>query len=212
MNKKELITKIIFGSEDLSKASFPVNEDIKENFEIAWDVWENFPKIKSDLLSKFIRELKDKVEKELSIKEHGFIVSYFDSRSLYISKPEWREKNGDRGIYAIAVEKWDRDNFTIGIVRNNPFKTNIESEIISMLQSLNYRTTQWFIGYLPLDSYFYFNNKEFYLERLLLDYDNLLGKTFYYLKKVYEDLIGNRDLLYLFEKSVKERKKQLNLD
>ena len=206
MDKKELITKIIFGSEDLSKVSFPANEDVKENFEIAWDVWENFEEIKRDLLSKFIRELKDKVEKELSIKEHGFIVTCFDWGSLYVSKPEWLQKNGDRGIYSIAVEKWNRDYFTIGIARNNTFRTDKESEIINILQSLNYRTTQWFIGYIPLDSYFYSSNKEFYLNRLLGDYDNLLEKTFIYLKKVYEDLIGNSELLNLFEESVKQRK------
>jgi len=228
MDKEKLITKVIFGVEDLSDVSFPVSEEVRQNFEIAWDIRENFDKIKVYLQAKLFKDLKDKVEKELSLKEHGFIISYFDWGSIYITKPEWREKDKNynigtqisekefraiRGIYAITVEKWDRNWFTIGIVRNDPFKTPIENEIIKILQSLNYRTTSWFIGYIPLESYFDFkDDKEFYLQKLLSDYDNLLEKTFNYLKKVYKDLVENKDLLNLFEESVKERKRQLNLD
>jgi len=213
MDKEKLITKVIFGVEDLSDVSFPVSEEVRQNFEIAWDIRENFQKIKEFLQSKLFKDLKDRVEKELPIKEHGFIISYFNWGSIYITKPEWRENERDRGIYAVAIEKWDRSYFTIGIVKNNSFKTSVESEIIKILQSLNYGKWSLFIGKIPLESYFDFkNDKEFYLQKLLSDYDNLLEKTFNYLKKVYKDLVENKDLLNLFEESVKERKRQLNLD
>jgi len=204
-----MITKIIFGKENLDDVSFPVDENIKDNFEIAWDIWENFEKNQKSLLSKLFGDLESKIKKELLTDDDRFIVSHRDWGSLYISRPEWIEKKGDRGIYAIAVEKWDRDNFTIGIVRNRVFKTSKENELMRILQSLNYKNTQRFIGYIPLDSYFYFNNKEFFLDKFLADYDNLLGKIFTYLEKIYEDLTEKQDLLNLFEESVKERKEQL---
>jgi len=241
MDKEKVITKImletIFGTEDLSKVSLPVSENVKENFEMVLGILENFEKIKAKLLSRFFQDLKDKVEKELPIKEHGFTVFRIGTQlespdcgcdksppcgGLYISKPEWFENNKDREIYSIAVEKWGE--FFIGIVRNETFKTNVENEIIKILQSLNYKTNSWFIGYIPLESdpYFNFNHKddkEFYLEKLLSDYDNLLEKTFSYIKKIYEDLTGNENLLKLFEESVKEklnkqkeRKEQLSSD
>jgi len=219
MDTEKLITKIIFGTENLSEISLPVNENIKENFEIAWDIWENFGKIKNFLKSKyfkFFRDLNGKAEEELPLKEHGFIISKLeDWGGLYISKPEWiRDDNdkGKRGICAIAVEKWDGGDyyFAIGIMKNDDLKTDIESKMISIMQSLGYVILNPFFAYIPLDSYFEINDKEFYL-KLLLDYDNLLEKTFHYLKKVYEDLTGNKELLTLFEEAVKERKKQLNL-
>jgi len=221
MDKEKVIIKIIFGVEDLSDLSLPVSEDIKQNFEIVWDIRENFESIKQYLKFRFFKDLKEKAEKELSIKEHGFIISKLESSELYITKPEWRENNNDIGIYAICVQKWDKDYtykdyFNIAILKNKDFKTSKESEIIRILQSLNYtpyKPYQNYLASLPIkeDYYFKVTNKEFYLERLLSDYDNLLEKTFTYLKKIYEDLIGNKELLNLFEESVKERKKQLNL-
>jgi len=234
MDKEKLIAKIIFGVEDLSEISLPVSEEVRQNFEIAWDIWENFQKIKENaeknLLFKFLEKLKDKVEEELPIKEHGFKVFMTDPKlkssdcksppcgGLYISKPEWLQDNNDRGIYSIAVEKWGK--FFIGIIRNKEknkenFNISAESEIIKILQSLKYETDHWFIGLVPIDSDPYFNfkhenDKEFYLEKLLSDYNNLLEKTFFYIKKVYEDLTGNEDLLNLFEEAVKERKEELN--
>jgi len=208
MDKEKLITKIIFGVEDLSEISLPVSEEVKENFEIAWDICENFQKIKEKLLLRFFQDLKeDKVEKELPIKEHGLVFKL--KPGLYISKRDWQENPQDRGIYAISVEKW-RQGLVFGIVKNKSFKTDKESEITRILTSLGYTPEGdvWWIVYIKS-----FMEKEFY-EKLLSDsdYDNLLEESFSYLKKVYEDLTGNEDLLKLFEESVKERKRQLNLD
>jgi len=211
MDKEKLITKIIFGVEDLSKISLPVSEEVKENFEIAWDIWENFDKIKENagknLLFKFLKKLKDKVEEELSIKERGFTskIELKSRKGLYISKQDWQENYQDIGIYAIGVEKWNK-SLVVGIVKNDMnFKTDKESEIIRILESLNnYNIPKnWnngWIGYEIIKE-----DKEFY-EKLLSDYNNLLEETFSYIK----DLIGNEDLLNLFEEAVKERKEQLN--
>jgi len=215
MDKEKLITKIIFGVEDLSKISLPVSEEVKENFEIAWDIWENFQKIKGNLLLKFFEGLKDKfeglkdkVEKELPIKELVFKLK----PGLYISKRDWQENPQDRGIYAIAVERWEKvkewgkggKGLVVAIVKNkSDFKTDKESEIKSILASLNYNIPDWnneCIGYIPI-----IKDREFY-EKLLSDYDNLLKETFSRIK----DLIGNEDLLKLLEEAVKERKEQLN--
>ncbi|WP_457627034.1 hypothetical protein [Persephonella sp.] len=211
MDKKKLITKIIFGKENLDNVNFPVDENIKDNFEIAWDVAENFEEIKKDLLSKLFKDLKQKIEKDLPMKEKGFIISKSDWGSLYISKEEWIEKGKkeDRGIYAVAIEKRNKNEFTIGIVKNaDNFKTSKEEEIKKIFQNLNYRRTQWWIGYIPLEEKFLLNDREFF-PKLLQDYNNVKEILFAYVKKVYENITQNPDLLKLLDESVKERKKQL---
>ena len=211
MDKEKLITKIIFGVEDLSEVSFPVSEEVRQNFEIAWDIWENFPKIQRNLKLEFLKGLSKKIEKELPVKEYGFTVFKLNHKSnpeLYISKPDWQESYQDKGIYAIGIAKWGK-GLVVGIVKNNKnFETSKESKIISILQSLGYEKPdgEW-IGHIA----FTISDREFY-ERILSDYGKLLEEALYYVEKVYKDLVENKDLLNLFEESVKERKRELNLD
>jgi len=124
MDKEKLIAKIIFGNEDLSKVSFPISEESRINFEIAWDVWENFTsictKIKDGFFEKYLsEEIKEVIQDEnLFIKDKIFSdIRYF---GLVITKDRWIIGNElmyvlklnhdiNYGNYDLGLERWIND-------------------------------------------------------------------------------------------------------
>ena len=102
-------------------------EERGERFEVAWDIWNYFDDILRELaLNNFIQPLKRKLEEVLP---SSFEVSKFYVRNItktkeiigiYITKPEWRLGPEDRGVVAVAFERWNNGS-TVGLVKNGQF-------------------------------------------------------------------------------------------
>ncbi|RTZ59554.1 MAG: hypothetical protein DSZ31_03730 [Gammaproteobacteria bacterium] len=180
----------------------------RERFEIAWDIKENFDKIKAKLsLEKVIKPLKEKFEQYLNT----YTVSRFDYGSIYITKPHWKESKNDRGIVAIAIERWFKDTSTVGLVKNTGSKLPLEDEVRNLLeQKYGLRTTHsWWLGYLPDERKLPTTKlplREYYLQ-ILLNSERVIEEHFLALKEVL-DIANEKEISQLLEKIVKERKKQ----
>ncbi len=119
MDKEKLITKVIFGSEDLSKVSFPVNEESKLNFEIAWDIWDNLTPICTKIKDRFFEKNLGRKIREI-IQSEGFFVrdkifnevKYF---GLVITKNSWII--GDDPMYVIKLNHDVYGNYELGLER-----------------------------------------------------------------------------------------------
>jgi DNA-binding transcriptional regulator GbsR (MarR family) len=202
MDKKEIIKNYLLESR---------NVEIK--FEIAWDIKENLDKILAEIcLEKVILPLKENVKEFLS-KENfrDFIVSYFDFGSFYITKRNWRENSKDRGIVAVAIERWNRDRGTIGLVKNHPFKVDSENyvrEKVLYFYKGAFGSNQWWLIYLlnPPES-FSLSLKEYY-KVIITDPEKVVND---YLQAIVQILkvLENEEILELLEKVVKERKQQI---
>ena len=198
MDRKKIIEEYLFEG---------THEDRKEKFEIAWDVWENFDSIRSgQSKTKVFEPLANRIEKDLL--EEPFKITHFDWGSVYVAKPEWRQDENDRGIYAICVEKWNRGWPTIGIVRNKPFTTETEKQIGDILSKQNFRSTQWFLGYIPIPDWKY-SDLRYYYQTVLLNPSEIVDFFFNYLKQVYEIVRKTPGLEQLLDRSVEERKAQI---
>jgi len=199
-DKKELIKKFLF-DENLPK------EEKRLRFEIAWDIWENFNAIKQEIsLGNIFKPLKDRII-EL-INDSPYEITKFDWGSIYVAKPEWKEKEDDRGIYALCIEKWDRNWPTVGIVKNNSFKTDVEKEIEDLLKE--FRKTQWFLIYIPIQDWEYGDPKTYFLEAIL-NPSSIVNFLFDYFEKLYKIVRKTEGLEELLDRSVKERKAQLQI-
>lgn len=199
-SKKEIIKRFLLeGSGDIKK----------ERFEIAWDIWENFKEIRKGLSRDLIfKALKRRVEEFI---EEPYTVTNMDWGSIYVAKPEWKQTDNDRGIYAICVEKWDRDAQPyIGIVRNGVFATSIEKKIEEILLPKGFEKDDWFLAYIPVPDWQYKNLKDFYLAALLSP-DAIVEFIFNYFAKVYKTVRETEGLEELLDRSVKERKSQIGI-
>ncbi len=201
MDKEKLVTKVIFGSEDLSKVSFPVNKESKLNFEIAWDVWDNFEKIMKGIRKYITNKIVDKIKNseefknyEFRDKDKGFKEGKKWSPFL-IFKRNWVVNTESEPVLSYAVE-FDKESylgsFYFGIRKKDndngiPFKgkwtnnkdipeswSTIFLKIDNKLKESNsgWKVSEWWIFLKNFDSH-YGNKgeKEFYLEILEKGYD-----------------------------------------
>ena len=198
MDRKKIIEEYLFEGSP---------EERIEKFEIAWDVWENFDSMRREQSKTEVFEpLASRIEKELL--DEPFKITYLDWGSVYAAKREWKQDEKDRGIYAICVEKWNRSWPTIGIVRNKPFTTDAEKQIGEILSRQNFRSTQWYLGYIPIPDWKYGNNKDYY-QAVFLNPLEIVDFFFNYFKQVYEIVRKTPGLEQLLDRSVEERKAQI---
>ncbi|WP_032496246.1 hypothetical protein [Hydrogenivirga sp. 128-5-R1-1] len=198
MDRKKIIEEYLFEG---------TPEEKKEKFEIAWDVRESFDSIRSgQSKTKVFEPLASRIEKDLL--EEPFKITYLDWGSVYVAKREWRQDEKDRGIYAICVEKWNRGWPTIGIVRNKPFTTDTEKQIGDILSRQNFRPTQWYLGYIPIPDWNYGDLRDYY-RIVLLNPLEIVDFFFNYFKQVYEIVRKTPGLEQLLDRSVEERKAQV---
>ncbi len=219
MDKEKLVTKIIFGSEDLSKVSFPVNEESKLNFEIAWDVRYNFEKIMEDIRKHLTNKIVDKIKnseefKNYEVKDKGFLKGNKEKPFLTFKK-SWVVGTDSEPVLSYAVE-FDKESylgfFYFGIRKKDddngiPFKgkwtdnKNIPEnwktvflEIYNKLKESNsgWKVSEWWIFWKNFDSHYPMWEKEFYLE-ILEKGDDAVAEHYFEeiisLKKQTEDLI-----------------------
>ncbi len=196
-SKKELIKKFLLEGS---------REEKKEKFEIAWDIWETFKDIRKDISKELIfKSLNRKIEELI---EEPYRITHIDWGSIYVAKPEWKQTEEDRGIYALCVEKWDREQPYIGIVRNKEFTTSIERKIGEILLPKGFERNSWFLAYIPLSDWKYRNLKDYYLTALS-NSDIIVGFIFNYFEKVYRTVRETEGLEELLDRSVEERKSQI---
>jgi hypothetical protein len=128
MNKLEIIKKYLLEG-----------DNVKEKFEIAWDIWQYFEKIKLSMRKKVLSELVNKIKNseefnDYEVKDEGLLECEKWS-PLRIYKKDWvfegiiplsyaieSDKNNCFDLY-FGIEKWNDDE---GI----PFKGNWEKEKI----------------------------------------------------------------------------------
>ena len=142
MDKVRLITKIIFGKENISEVNFPVNEEANLNFEIAWDIWEIFEEyIRKPIRKRVANELHNKLRGNFGNYEiiNGGFLEGEKYGSLYISPKNWLLNEKDNPILSYALE-WDRKDYyylCYGIVKkdeNNPYKGEIPEDFNELIE------------------------------------------------------------------------------
>lgn len=201
---KEVIKSYLFEGADETK---------REKFELSWDFWKNFEEIKREVSQENILEPLKKMIENL-IKDGPYRITYIDWTNIYFAKPEWKQKEDDRGIYALCIEKRDEEGrLTVGIVRNKPFTTSIEKDINEILLSKGFRKTQWWVGYIPIRDWNYGWNyddlKKYYLN-VFFNPQPIVEFLFGYFEELYRTVKENPELEDLLDKSVRERKSQLS--
>ncbi len=182
MDKKKLITKIIFGEEDLSKVNFPVDEEIKQNFEIGWDIWENFEDIKKQIRKKVVNKLYENLKekyKEYEIINKGFLEGERYGR-IYLYPQYWQrdKKNNPLFSYAFEYNKYNYSDILYGIAKeddNNPYTGKIP-ENFNELKEIQEKLNNKFIP------------SEYYLVWRFFEepYKGMLQREFYY--KVFDNI------------------------
>ncbi|WP_456401436.1 hypothetical protein [Persephonella sp.] len=145
MDKKKLITKIIFGKENLDDVNFPVDETIKDNFEIAYDIAENFENIKIFMRKKTVYFIKKEAEKlakaypEFNLKvQDGFLKGNKWS-PLMIYSNKWIRDKAPIISYAIDFGKNKFLEPYFGILKYNhniPYEGKIQNHKESSLRTL----------------------------------------------------------------------------
>lgn len=202
MDKKKIIEEYLFEG---------TPEEKKQKFEIAWDIRENFDEIKKEIaINNVFKPLEKKIKE--NILEKPFIITRLDWNGIYVAKPNWKQHENDRGIYAICVEKWDKEWPTIGIVRNAPFTTETEKQIKDVLleQKFGYKFgyTKEYLFYIPIPDWRYGNLRDYY-ETVLINPSEIVDFFFKYFKQVYEIVRKTPGLEQLIDRSVEERKAQI---
>lgn len=219
MDKEKLITKVIFGSEDLSKVSFPVNEEGKLNFEIAWDIRYNFEEIMKNIRKHLTNKIVDKMKSDEEFKDYEFLDKGFLNgnkwKPFLIFKKSWTLDTNDEPVLSYAMEAENNGYyvFYFGIRKKDndngiPFKEKwtdnkdipeswktIFLKIDSKLKESNnkWKLGEWWIFWKNFDSHYgTMWEKEFYLEILEKGYDAVAEhylEEIINLKKQTEDLI-----------------------
>ncbi|BCD62891.1 hypothetical protein NitYY0826_C1777 [Nitratiruptor sp. YY08-26] len=165
MDKGKLITKIIFGEEEISKVKFPVDEETKKSFEIAWDIWENFERqirkpIRAMIAKKIYDMLKEKIENEESFQNYKIInKGFLDGRKLghLLFFPDvWLLNNEDEPILSYSLEYDIKDYYDIsyGIIKKNknipfrgynPTKFKELLEIQKKLENIDFESSEEYL-------------------------------------------------------------------
>jgi len=199
--KKELIKNYLL-DEKISE------EERKERFEIAWDIWENFDSIRIEKQREIFLKLQKVLLEELQ--STPYEITSIDWGAIYIAKKEWKETLPDRGIYSLAIEKCHNPQPMLGIVRNKVFTVPTEEKICKILAQNGYTKTQWWLGYAPISKEWYPNRKRCYLD-IFYQPNNVIEKLKEEFKTVYELVINSEELKVLLDKAVIERKKDLGI-
>jgi len=131
-------------------------------------------------------------------------------QSIYITKPEWKENKRDRGIVAIAFERFERRNTKIGLVKNKDFSVEVEKELTPKLSAKGLKTTRsWWLGYLPdLPETLKLPLFEYY-KQILVNPERVVDDCFNSLKRVL-DIVQDKEVVELLDEFVEERKRQLS--
>jgi hypothetical protein len=201
MNKIEMITKIIFKEDDLSKVKFPVNEEIKQHFEIAWDIAENFEEIKKNirklLFNKLIKKLKEKYY-NFEIINLGFTegTTYGD---LLIFPKNWIIVENKLLIYYTL--EWEKNNYKelgYGIKKFSdkipyekkeiPQTFNELIQIQTELKEKGFNITDHFLSFKLFDNPFSIKNEKKFFEKIL---ENGIEKVIDYYIEELDNLIKN---------------------
>jgi len=186
MDTKEIIKEYILGENDNEK---------KERFEIAWDIWENFEGIKFDLRQEFIKELKQNIEqseefKDYMVVNHGLIEGKRWG-DLIVFKKSWLLSSESKKVgilnYAFEADTTGIFNICIGIVKMKkdiPFKgdwqkqDDIEQKLLNNINQI-YNilggdskgwkvASEWWIVWKHLDSFYRdMRQREFYLQIIM---------------------------------------------
>jgi len=195
-SKKEVIKCFLFEGTDEMK---------REKLEIAWDIWENFGRIKEEKAMDVLKEVYEGINKIIF---EPYIVTLWDGQSIYVAKSEWKENAEDRGIYSISIEvrKWFKEErIRIGIVKNKSFKVSYENRIKDILYSkgLIQARDNWWLSYLPL--YKHKGERDYYLD-VFLNPDGVVDKLITYFEKVYKIITDDKELEGLLDNAVKEKR------
>jgi hypothetical protein len=215
MNKVEMITKIIFKEDNLSKVKFPVNEEIKQHFEIAWDIAENFGKIRESikkiLISKLMENLKEKYP-NFEIINAGFIEGEKYGGLLLFPK-NWPIIENKKPLLSYGLEWETRNYFDLiyGIEKFNneiPYKGRKVPENLNKLFQIqkrmegNFKKSDYWVIYK------YFNEpygcmckKEFFDKILTEGIDKV---TDYYIKQLDKLITETKDDLNKFIEKYKK--------
>jgi len=173
--KKELIKNYLL-DEKISE------EERKERFEIAWDIEENFERIKFELRQKLIKELKQKIEQSEGFRDYIIInrglIEGEKYGTLFIFKKNWLLSPESKNIgilnYAFEAEISGISDLCIGIVKQDndnkiPFKGNwqkqddIEHELLNNINQIynalggspkGWKVSEWWIAWKYLHSFY----------------------------------------------------------
>jgi hypothetical protein len=183
-------------------------EERKERFKIAWDIYTYFDEIRKEIaLSRVFLPLKKKVE---SIMPSSFVVSNFDFGSIYITKQSWKEHQKDKGIVAVAIERWFEDATRVGIVKSRNFTLESERVVRDELskEGLYSSTARW-LGYLPNLSGVFSSPLLEYYNYILENPDRVINEHFEALNRVLE-IVKKEKIQNLLDEFVEEMKSQVS--
>ncbi|WP_457642244.1 hypothetical protein [Persephonella sp.] len=208
MDKKKLITKIIFGKENLDDVNFPVDENIKDNFEIAWDIAENFEEIKNNMKMLVLKSLFRKLEEvysDIIIREDSKYKGFLEfkgAKPLHIYFQDWENLYNDIPPLTYALEFYSQSLF-FGIRKKSPSIPYIgkipEDKILKEIQMFyndkGFLSSDWWLIWRYFkEPYRYFDSKEFY--KIILDYE-IEYITSYYIEEIKK--LVNKTKSYLDE-------------
>jgi len=143
--KKEMIKGYLL-DENISE------EERKERFEIAWDIWENFLLICEDIKKEFFQEhVRPKIEELFG---DSFFIKDFIVKdkvcylNVVLTKREWSINNNpfyaiklyhrERGNYELGLERWIDNNITNNILQR---EEKIRNFVVS--EGNFHSITQW---------------------------------------------------------------------
>jgi len=184
--KKEMIKKYLL-DEKISE------NERKERFEIAWDIWENFEEIKFELRQKLIKELKQKIKQSEEFKDYIVVnrglIEGEKFGTLCIFKKNWLiSPESRRGIFNYAFEaeqnlifqncigivKQDNDNLGIPFKGNWQKQDNISQDLFKIVSQIyntlgenskGWKVSDSWIAWKYLDSFYRgMWQREFYLQ------------------------------------------------
>jgi len=146
-----------------------------EKFEVAWEIHENFDKIKASLIEILFNKLELNFKSKLP---NNFEIQ--NDKQFHIYKKTWNHKNQDidttTGLFSYCIES-DISGLYFGIKRACLSSTifsmkNIESklsheeaELVQSITSLNYKNSDWWLAYKNFDKFRYFT-KDMFLQIL----------------------------------------------
>jgi hypothetical protein len=210
MNKVEMITKIIFKEDNLSKVKFPVNEEIKQHFEIAWDIAENFEEIKKNIKKILFNKLVEKLkEKYINFEIINFSLEEKKGYLRFFPK-DWKIIENNKPILSYALE-WYQGALIYGISKfneNEPYKTeNVPEEFKELFQiqkkfEKNFKKTSYYLVYKNFNEPYSAKNEKKFFEKIL---ENGIEKvTDYYIEQLDKLITETKDDLDKFIEDYKK--------
>ncbi len=193
MDRKKIIEEYLF------EGSL---EERKERFEIAWDVWKNFDRIKLSIREGVLGKLRDKIRKKTQNPNDPFYGYKLDDSgflkrqkwgNMVLYKQEWIVDGKPILMYGIEYEKENYVGLYLGISKYSnqiplvgnwedaqgllqEWKEIFEQVKIRLKEALpgNWKPSDWWILWKYFDSYYGgMWQKEFYIEILENSKNNL---------------------------------------